>query len=425
MPTQPAILSLLATALLANACYLPPPVYYVQERPGMHRVPGPPPAPRLEVPPLQPDESYLWREGYWAWDGNDYQWVAGAWIPPQAGYLFIASSVVFADGCWQYRPPYWCPESLCGSRRGGGHRDHGGHGKGGVIAHGPAVPVENPDRSARVRAPEAPDALRVRAPEAQASAEPVRVRAPEAPDLKDPDADAPGASGERLPAWQDDRYRTGRRPSITLDDGQGSLEGGQPDEPSPALRRRPEYLGTRAGRPVFGDDPTSDRPRAILPEHRTDATGAIVLAEPRAPRPRWGRVIVIRPDAPRFAGSGAPSATAAVGRIHGPDTTVAPPTLHRVPPPVERPSFAYRAYPAPVAPPPVVRPAPIASPVYRPSAPAPVYRPSAPAPVYRPSAPAPVYRPAAPSYHPVSAPQAPARVSAPATVSPAPGRRHR
>ena len=49
----------------------------------------PPPAlPDYDQPPC-PAMGYIWAPGYWAWDGDDYYWVAGAWVlPPAAGLLW-------------------------------------------------------------------------------------------------------------------------------------------------------------------------------------------------------------------------------------------------------------------------------------------------------------------------------------------------
>ena len=63
---------LLLAVLLVAACRMPPPVYMIQGRPQPTQVPYAPPAPRLEVPPAPPDESYVWQDGYWSWDGSEY-----------------------------------------------------------------------------------------------------------------------------------------------------------------------------------------------------------------------------------------------------------------------------------------------------------------------------------------------------------------
>lgn len=31
--------------------------------------------------PLCPGPGYVWTPGYWAWNGGDYYWVAGGWMP--------------------------------------------------------------------------------------------------------------------------------------------------------------------------------------------------------------------------------------------------------------------------------------------------------------------------------------------------------
>ncbi len=70
-------------------------------------VPRLPPPPRAEIPGERPDPSRVWVAGYWAWRGDDYEWVDGSWeIPPAAAATWV--------------PPCWV-------REGDGYRCFTGH----------------------------------------------------------------------------------------------------------------------------------------------------------------------------------------------------------------------------------------------------------------------------------------------------------
>jgi len=83
---------------------LPPPVYVVAQVPEPHAVPGPPPLSRLEVPPPAPDPQHVWLDGYWHWDGQDYDWIPGQWVDPGPGYEVVPATYEVVDGRWHYRP---------------------------------------------------------------------------------------------------------------------------------------------------------------------------------------------------------------------------------------------------------------------------------------------------------------------------------
>ena len=75
--------NILAAALLGAflaACGPPPP-------PGVVYVRVAPPRERVEVIATAPGEGYVWINGYHAWRGSEYVWVAGHWErPPQAHF---------------------------------------------------------------------------------------------------------------------------------------------------------------------------------------------------------------------------------------------------------------------------------------------------------------------------------------------------
>jgi hypothetical protein len=227
------------------------------------------------------------------------------------------------------------------------------------------------------------------------------VRAPAAPALVDPDAIQPAKP--RLPAW--DETRVGRRRTIVLhDDDHGRDAAPVAAAPAPVvdLRRHPEYVGRRAGRPAFGDDPASPRPQ--VPGYVVDRSGAF---EPTVRPPRGGRLIVVTPQPRELSPPPAYYTPVATPMIRRPDTTPSAPLFARTPPPVyysPRPIEAPRVHHQP-APPPVA---------YR-AAPAPSYAP--PPRIVGPS-PAPSYSPPPRVVAPAPAPSftLPSRAVAPAAV---------
>ena len=50
----------------------------------------PPPPAKIELPGLPPvdDPQCGWVDGYWAWSGRRWEWVAGAWVLPPAGCYY-------------------------------------------------------------------------------------------------------------------------------------------------------------------------------------------------------------------------------------------------------------------------------------------------------------------------------------------------
>jgi hypothetical protein len=59
-----------------------------------------PPAPLVEpVPGMRP--GYTWSPGYWGWQGQSHDWVAGNWMHDRPGYT------------WQ--PHHWCRTTTAGN----------------------------------------------------------------------------------------------------------------------------------------------------------------------------------------------------------------------------------------------------------------------------------------------------------------------
>ncbi len=44
------------------------------------------PGPRAEVVPAAPGPGYIWRPGYWHWNGRGYAWVRGVYVGKRPGY---------------------------------------------------------------------------------------------------------------------------------------------------------------------------------------------------------------------------------------------------------------------------------------------------------------------------------------------------
>lgn len=60
-----------------------------------------PPAAIVEPVPVPPVAGYVWRPGYWSWNGVRYIWVGGRYLPPPyAGAYWV-------PGHWVARGPGW------------------------------------------------------------------------------------------------------------------------------------------------------------------------------------------------------------------------------------------------------------------------------------------------------------------------------
>jgi len=70
-----------------------------------------PPAPRIEDMPA-PREGYVWAPGYWSWDGSNYVWVEGRYVPALAGYTYVAPHWEAVDGGWVLRSEQWMPGTV-------------------------------------------------------------------------------------------------------------------------------------------------------------------------------------------------------------------------------------------------------------------------------------------------------------------------
>lgn len=72
-------------------------------------VTAPPPPAQRELIPGRPTAVHVWMPGYWAWDGRQYQWIAGRWEQPaRPNLLWVpprwelrGGRYVFIDGYWR------------------------------------------------------------------------------------------------------------------------------------------------------------------------------------------------------------------------------------------------------------------------------------------------------------------------------------
>jgi WXXGXW repeat (2 copies) len=70
---------------------------------------APPVLPVVEQPPV-PVEGYIWTPGYWAWGGEDYYLVPGAWVaPPSVGLLWTPPWWGWNNGAYVFNEGYWGP----------------------------------------------------------------------------------------------------------------------------------------------------------------------------------------------------------------------------------------------------------------------------------------------------------------------------
>jgi len=68
----------------------------------------PMPPPRMEPMPPPPGGAYIWRPGHWAWNGRQYVWISGRYVPRQSSYhQWVEGRWVMRGGRWEWIPPHW------------------------------------------------------------------------------------------------------------------------------------------------------------------------------------------------------------------------------------------------------------------------------------------------------------------------------
>jgi len=70
---------------------------------------APPPIPDYQQPPA-PGDGDIWTPGYWAWTGDGYEWVNGAWVTaPYTGALWTPGYWGDGDDGYYWNAGYWGP----------------------------------------------------------------------------------------------------------------------------------------------------------------------------------------------------------------------------------------------------------------------------------------------------------------------------
>src|SRR5687767_10669164 len=59
-----------------------------------------PPPVRYEVRPPAPRADLIWQPGYWSYNGRQYVWVEGQYVPARRGYAW-------REPRWQQQSGYW------------------------------------------------------------------------------------------------------------------------------------------------------------------------------------------------------------------------------------------------------------------------------------------------------------------------------
>jgi hypothetical protein len=67
-----------------------------------------PPPPIVEQPGFAPHPGWVWRPGYYRWDGDHYVWVPGYWVlPPSPGALWVSGHWVHRHRGWFFVEGHW------------------------------------------------------------------------------------------------------------------------------------------------------------------------------------------------------------------------------------------------------------------------------------------------------------------------------
>lgn len=103
-----AALPFAAHAETTTATVVASPAMAPANAPGLVVVQVEPPAPRVEAAPA-PREGYVWAPGYWSWDGSNYVWVEGRYVPALAGYTYVAPHWEAVNGGWVLIGEQWVP----------------------------------------------------------------------------------------------------------------------------------------------------------------------------------------------------------------------------------------------------------------------------------------------------------------------------
>jgi hypothetical protein len=70
-------------------------------------VPGPPPAPLVEVRGAAPGPAFVWLGGYWAWHSR-WVWTRGSWaVPPHPRAVWVPGHWRHVFGGCRWSPGFW------------------------------------------------------------------------------------------------------------------------------------------------------------------------------------------------------------------------------------------------------------------------------------------------------------------------------
>jgi hypothetical protein len=67
-----------------------------------------PPAVRIETQTVSPGLNYVWRRGYWRWNGATYLWVPGSWVArPRPASVWVEGHWLRRGGGWIWVAGRW------------------------------------------------------------------------------------------------------------------------------------------------------------------------------------------------------------------------------------------------------------------------------------------------------------------------------
>jgi hypothetical protein len=67
-----------------------------------------PPTPQPEAVIARPSPNHIWIPGYWTWQNNRYEWMAGHWeLPPAPGSVWVAPRWETENGGYRFYEGYW------------------------------------------------------------------------------------------------------------------------------------------------------------------------------------------------------------------------------------------------------------------------------------------------------------------------------
>jgi hypothetical protein len=72
-----------------------------------------PPRVRHEVIPARPGDDYVWVNGSWGWQENNWVWIPGRWDrPAEVGVTWVHPRYVHEYGSYRYEPGHWSNQQI-------------------------------------------------------------------------------------------------------------------------------------------------------------------------------------------------------------------------------------------------------------------------------------------------------------------------